>query len=125
MLRSLLVQDSDLDDDGRPETLRLLFATPRSWLEDGKTIKIERAPTAFGEVSLTVRSALNRGEVAANLSLPERNIPKHTLLRVRLPDGWKVNSANAGEQKLNADAQGTLNLSKLRGKAAVKLSVSR
>src|SRR5437870_2930908 len=29
MLRGLLVQDWDLNDDGRPETLRLLFATPR------------------------------------------------------------------------------------------------
>jgi hypothetical protein len=39
MLRHLLVQDRDLNDDGRPETLRLLFATPRRWLEDGQTIK--------------------------------------------------------------------------------------
>src|SRR5204862_6814739 len=35
-LRYLLVQDYDLDDDGRPETLRLRFAAPRPWLEDGK-----------------------------------------------------------------------------------------
>ena len=36
MLRNLLVQDWDLDDDGEPETLRLLFGTSRRWLEDGK-----------------------------------------------------------------------------------------
>ena len=42
MLRYLLVQDYDLDDDGRAETLRLCFATPRRWLEDGKQIDVER-----------------------------------------------------------------------------------
>ena len=35
MLRYLLVQDWDLDDDGKPETLRLCFATPKRWLGDG------------------------------------------------------------------------------------------
>src|SRR5207249_1602285 len=50
VLRYLLVQDWDTDEDGRPDTLRLLFATPRRWLEDGKTIVVERAPTAFGPV---------------------------------------------------------------------------
>ena len=34
------------DTSGKPETLRLFFATPKRWLEDGKKIKIERAPTA-------------------------------------------------------------------------------
>ncbi len=37
-----------------PNTLRLLFATPKRWLEDGKTISVERAPTAFGPVSVRV-----------------------------------------------------------------------
>ncbi len=55
-LRHLLVHDGDLDDDGRPDTLRLLFGTSRRWLEDGKSLRIERAPTAFGEVSVAVRS---------------------------------------------------------------------
>ena len=35
-LRNLLVQDWDLDEDARPDTLRLLFAAPRRWLADGK-----------------------------------------------------------------------------------------
>ena len=52
MLRNLLVQDWDLDDDGEPETLRLLFGTSRRWLEDGKQIDVERMPTAFGRVSM-------------------------------------------------------------------------
>src|SRR5436305_6503953 len=55
-LRGLLVQDWDLDDDGRAETLRLLFATPRDWLRDGARIAVERAPTAFGPVPVGAQS---------------------------------------------------------------------
>src|SRR6185312_7832805 len=43
MLRYMLVQDYDTNDDGRADTLRLCFATPRRWLEDGKEIVVERA----------------------------------------------------------------------------------
>jgi len=50
------VQDLDVDDEGEPETLRLLFGTSRRRLEDGKCILVELAPTAFGPVS--VREAL-------------------------------------------------------------------
>src|SRR5205823_10375825 len=88
-LRYLLVQDWDQDDDGKPETLRLCFATPKRWLEDGKTIRLQRAPTAFGPVSLEIKSRLRQGEVVAKVDLPTRNSPKQTLLRIRVPDGWR------------------------------------
>ena len=81
-LRYLLVQDWDTDEDGKPETLRLLFATPRRWLEDGKRISMKHAPTAFGPVSVTVESRLSHGEVLAELELPKRQMPKQTLLRI-------------------------------------------
>jgi hypothetical protein len=83
-LRYLLVQDYDTDEDGRADTLRLCFATPRRWLEDGKEIVVERAPTRFGEVSLHITSDLKHNRVTADVDLPKRT-PKHTLLRLRLP----------------------------------------
>ena len=119
MLRNLLVQDCDLDDDGRPETLRLLFATPKRWLEDSKEIKVERAPTAFGPVSLRVQSRLSHGELLAELDLPTRNPPKQALLRLRLPDGWRLTSAKAGDQSLPLDDRGTADISSLKGKATI------
>jgi hypothetical protein len=115
MLRHMLVQDWDLDDDGKPETLRLLFATPRRWLEDGKHLSIERAPTAFGPVSLHVESRLSQGKVLAQVQLPQRNTPKRTLLRIRVPDGWKVTGATNGDQELTVDAKGTADVSRLSG----------
>ena len=80
MLGAVLVQDSDLDDDGgRPETLRLCFATPKRWLADDQSITVERAPTAFGEVSVKLTSHLAAGEILAEIALPARASPTRTL----------------------------------------------
>ncbi|MDB6029147.1 MAG: hypothetical protein JWM68_5370, partial [Verrucomicrobiales bacterium] len=125
MLRYLLVQDLDLDDDGRPETLRLGFATPRRWLEDGKSFKVERAPTAFGPIALKMESHLKQGEVTAEVELPSRNRPERMLLRARVPDGWKVTSATVGTTNVPADAQGTIDLSLRTGKQIVRFAVEK
>ena len=125
MLRYALVQDWDLDDDGRPETLRLLFATPRRWLSDGQSIKVEHAPTAFGCVSVRVQSRLSRGEVITELEMPQHQPPPQTLLRIRVPEGWHVKSAQAGVQELDSDAQGTVDVSGIKGKSTVRFRVER
>ena len=125
VLRNVLVQDCDLDDDGQPETLRLLFATPKRWLEDGKTISIDRAPTAFGEVSLRMESKLAAGEILAEVTLPTRNPPARTLLRARVPDGWKVIGARTATGPLVVGAHSTVDLSALRGSVSVRFQVSR
>ena len=121
----MLVQDSDLDDDGKSETLRLLFATPKRWLEDGKSIKIERAPTAFGEVSVAVQSRLSAGEVTADVTLPARNPAARTLLRIRVPDGWRVTSARSGTRPVGLDAHGTADISALTGHVTIRFTVGR
>ncbi len=101
MLRNLLVQDWDLNDDGRPETLRLLFATSRRWLEDGKSISIQRAPTAFGPVSLTVQSHLSQGTVEIDLDKPKRSKAESVLLRLRLPKVGRSNQPAAASSLYN------------------------
>jgi hypothetical protein len=125
MLRHLLIQELDHDDDGVPETLRLLFATPRPWLQDGQAIRVARAPTAFGPVALSVQSRLAQGEVLADVDLPTRNPAQATLLRLRLPEGWRAVSARAGDRTLAVDAQGTVTMTDLRGKAAIRVAVRR
>jgi hypothetical protein len=124
-LRQLLVQDLDADDNGTPETLRLFFGTPRRWLEDGKTIKLERAPTEFGPVSVNMQSRLARGRVFAIVDLPARNRPLHTWLRARVPSGWRVISADADSKPLKVDALGTVDLSTFQGRATINFSVER
>ncbi len=125
MLRNLLVQDWDLNDDGEPETLRLLFATSRRWLQDGQTITIQRAPTAFGPVSLKVQSHLSQGSIEIDLEKPKRSKPQSILLRLRLPEGWRIESARSGEVKLDFDAEGTLRCDGLPETAHIDVSVRK
>ena len=124
MLRNLLVQDWDLDDDGKPETLRLAFATPRSWMEDGKTIEVKEAPTAFGKTSFSIRSNLARGEITVNYTPPARS-PKKALLRVRVPDQWRVVSASVESQNLPVDAEGTVEVTALKQPAILNFKVKK
>jgi hypothetical protein len=124
-LRSMLVQDYDLDNNGEPETLRLLFATPKRWLENGKEIKVENAPTAFGTVSVLVKSQLNKGEILADIKLPQGDKAKKTLFRLRAPDGWKIISAEAGSKSLAVDKDGTMDISKLPKAFKVRAKVKQ
>jgi hypothetical protein len=106
-LRYLLIQDYDTDDDGRADTLRLGYATPRRWLEHGKKIVVKNAPTLFGDVSFRVESKLNEGRVNAEVELPAKP-PTRTYLRLRLPNGRKIVSANmpiAGPETLDLSGQ--------------------
>ncbi|MHB8897512.1 MAG: hypothetical protein ACYC6Y_02055 [Thermoguttaceae bacterium] len=125
MLRNLLVQDLDTDDDGEPETLRLLFATSRRWLEDGKQIRVERAPTAFGPVSVRAGSHLAAGRVLVDVDLPARNRPKQVLLRARVPEGWRVAAAAVGDASLPVDQRGTVDLGDRQGGVSVEFTVTR
>jgi hypothetical protein len=124
-LRYLLIQDWDQDDDGRPETLRLCFATPKVWLADGKTIRVQNAPTAFGPVSFTVRSQLSEGRIIADLELPTRNPARRTLFRARVPGGWEVVSVSAGNEALTTASDGTVDISRLAGRTRLTLGVQK
>ncbi|HVT29188.1 MAG TPA: hypothetical protein VHE81_14325 [Lacipirellulaceae bacterium] len=112
-LRYLLVQDYDTNDDGRADTLRLCFATPRRWLEDGKEIVVERAPTQFGQVSFRIRSDFKHNRVTAEIDMPTR-AAQHALLRLRLPQGKKIASCN-----VPAVGQETFDISGRRGHCRV------
>jgi len=119
VLRYLLVQDWDLDEDGEPETLRLMFGTRVRWLEDGKVVTVEGAPTSFGPVSARLQSKLSEDQVIAEIDLPVRNPAKHAFLRIRLPEGWKIVSAKVENKSLSPDGKGTVDLSNLQGKHTI------
>ena len=114
-LRNLLVQDWDMDDAGRADTLRLAYATPRAWLEDGKTICVERAPTQFGNVSFTLTSHLSRNRIDADIILPDQK-PPDVRLRLRVPRGYQVARAEVNGSSVAVDHD-TLNLSSATAKS--------
>ncbi|NLF08738.1 MAG: hypothetical protein GX594_12280, partial [Pirellulaceae bacterium] len=73
MLRHMLIHESG-------DELHLLRAVPDWWLGEGREIRIERAPTHFGEMSLLVRGTTQGVEI--KLDPPKRSPPKKIILRL-------------------------------------------
>ncbi len=71
MLRHMLVHEVG-------DELHLLSAVPDWWLGEAKEIHVERLPTHFGQMKLTVRGTKNGVEV--ELDPPKRNPPRRIVL---------------------------------------------
>jgi hypothetical protein len=123
-LRYLLVQDWDVDQDARPDTLRLLFAAPRRWLEDGRRILVENAPTGFGPVSCSAESRLKSGYVDVRVAPPPRPV-KTVLLRAPVPAGWQVESATVDGVAAALAGGDTVDLSGQTQPVVVRFAVKR
>ncbi len=67
-------------------------AIPREWFEDGRTMRVKRAMTHFGEMSLGIQSFVATGTIVVDLEPPTRNPPDRIVLRVRHPDGARIRS---------------------------------
>jgi hypothetical protein len=120
-LRYLLIQDWQ-DETGKPHELRLLHGVPGRWLEDGKSIKFQRAPTLFGLISFRVYSQLTKGVVTVDIEAPPR-APDKWLMRLPLPPGWKVTRAKIGEQTIKTTTNGDVDLTGERGSFQVRYDV--
>jgi hypothetical protein len=86
LYRNMLVREAD------DHTLFLGQATPRKWLEDGKRILVENAPTYFGPVSFQIESHASSGTINANVTLQNALGLSNLLLRLRHPDSKKIHS---------------------------------
>jgi hypothetical protein len=86
-------------------TLWLLQATPRQWLEDGKQIHIERAPTWYGKLNLATNSRAQRGELEAIVELAGPKRPATIVVRLRHPGRQALRSVSVnGQAWTNFDA---------------------
>lgn len=121
-LRLMLVRDSFNHETGLPESLYLAHATPREWLEHGKEIVVDAAPTCFGPVSYRIASRLAEQRVDVSVDLPTRNAMKETKLKVRLPEPFQMVSVmKAGEEVPFDRATGIIDLSGLTGQHELKI----
>ena len=82
LYRNMLVREADGD------TLLLGQATPRKWLEAGKRIAVQNAPTYFGKLTYTLEN--RAGTIEANLKLEPRQKPRVILVRLRHPEGKRM-----------------------------------
>jgi hypothetical protein len=122
-LRYLLIQDWT-DENGNPNELRLLYGVPGRWLDDGKLIKFERAPTLFGPMSFRTESRLNKGEVLMDIDAPPRTPVKFSV-RLPLPPGWKVRSATVGDQAATLGEDGAIDLTGKAGSIKMRFVVEK
>lgn len=76
-------------EDPLANALWLAKATPRSWLEDGKRIHVEYAPTCWGVVSYEIESRLGADEVRARIWLP-KPMTTEVNLRLRVPERYNI-----------------------------------
>lgn len=65
-------------------TLSLLKAIPREWMENGKVIKLDNVQSYFGPISLNVHSYLAEGYIEASIKCGDTN-RKPVNVRLRLP----------------------------------------
>jgi len=76
------------------DVLWLAKGTPRSWLEDGKTIDVSNAPTRFGRLSYNLKSHLRAATIEAKLTWAVPSSAR-VKLRLRVPGGRRVSSVIA------------------------------
>ena len=65
-------------------TLYLARGIPKAWLEDGKHIKVEDAPTCFGPMGYEIQSRIAEGRITATIQPPARNVPPGFTIKLRL-----------------------------------------
>lgn len=87
LYRHMLIHERD---DG---SLLIGQAAPRRWLEDGKKVEIERAPTFYGKLSCTIESQARAGRILADVSLAGPRQPAALLVRLRHPEAKPIRSA--------------------------------
>ncbi|MBI3945419.1 MAG: hypothetical protein HY321_05845 [Armatimonadetes bacterium] len=86
LLRHMLVREEG-------DTLLIGQATPRPWLEDGEEVRVERAPTLFGETSFTIASHAAEKRITVTIDPPVRRPPAKIIVRLRHPRGEPIRAA--------------------------------
>jgi hypothetical protein len=82
----------------RGEELWLAPLIPSRWLEEGKTLTVQKVPTRFGQVSYQIVSGLADGVVEVSIDPPVRRPPAVLVLRLRHPDGKSLRSVTIDGQ---------------------------
>lgn len=123
-LRLLLLRESHNPETGDKENLYIAHAVPRQWLEQGKVIEFEDAPTLFGNVSCRIVSDVAHDGVHVDLSVPTRDPIKGLYLKLRLPDGKRMRSVviNGAEHAKFDPQSEVIDLSGMTGKLSIAVT---
>ncbi len=85
MLRNMLILE-ELKDNQETGDIHLLSGIPSAWLEPGERLRVERAPTYFGEMSFSVEAAAE--VIRVRIDPPVRD--RYRTLVLALPQSTKA-----------------------------------
>jgi hypothetical protein len=124
VLREALVHVGE-STAGVPDRLWLAFSTPRGWLEEGKTIAVDRAPTPFGAVAYRIVSRVTSARrLDVTATLPLSSSLRELKLRLRLPAGIAIAAARETVSGRSVPFSGeTLDLAGFSGAVTVQVDV--
>jgi hypothetical protein len=71
-------------------------------MQDGKRVIVDGAPTRWGRVGFTIDSHVGKGEVKADVRLPATPFAASVKLRLRAPEGKRLQSVTVNGQKWTA-----------------------
>jgi hypothetical protein len=114
--RNLLVMEEG-------NALWIARATPRAWLEQGKSIRVKTAPTYFGDIAYEIVSDIAHGTIRATIEVPTRQAPESIVLRLRHPKSSPIKRVTINGQRSGAfdAAKETITLTQPRGKVSVRI----
>jgi hypothetical protein len=90
----------------RGDDLWLASFVTNNWMKNGMEVTITNAPTRFGDVSYSIKSHVSQGYIDAKIELSERSKPGEIVIRVRHPEGKRMQSVTVnGKSYKDFDAK--------------------
>ncbi len=100
------------------DTLSMLKAIPRHWLDDGKKISLDGVKSYFGPIRFKAESDLKKKLIKAEIKLESGRLPAKVAIRLPHPEGLKAVACEGGSYD---PATETVTVSNFKGRAAVTL----
>lgn len=93
-----------------------------NWFGDGQSLSVQKAPTRFGPVSYQITSKVAQGLIWATVSVPTREAPEAVVIRLRHPEGKRMQSVTVnGQAHTDFDAaRETVRISKPQGELTIE-----
>jgi hypothetical protein len=109
-------------EDPQSPVVWLAMGAPREWLADAQRIDVDGAPTSWGRIGFSIDSHVGQGEVKANVRLPATPFAAVVKLRLRAPEGKRLQSVTVNGQawkSFDATEESVTLPAKLSGKVSV------
>ncbi len=100
------------------DTLSMLKAIPRHWLDDGKKIALDGVKSYFGPIRFKAKSDLKKKFIKAEIKLESGRLPAKVAIRLPHPEGLKAVACEGGSYDPSTE---TVTVSSFKGMASVIL----